>query len=71
MGRVGTVREFGMDRYTRLCLRCITNKELLYSTSNCSVLRGSLDERTFKRERMLVYLWLGPLTVHRKLSQHC
>ena len=28
------VREFGMDRYTLLYLKWITNKDLLYSTGN-------------------------------------
>ena len=30
----GTVREFGMDMYTLLCLKWITNKDLLYNTWN-------------------------------------
>ena len=30
----GTVREFGMDRYTLLYLKWVTNKGLLYSTGN-------------------------------------
>ena len=30
----GIVREFGIDMYTQLYLRWITNKELLYSTGN-------------------------------------
>ena len=28
-------REFGMDMYTLLYLKWITNKDLLYSTGNC------------------------------------
>ena len=28
------VKEFGMDMYTLLCLKWITNKVLLYSTGN-------------------------------------
>ena len=31
-GRGGIVREFGMDMYTLLYLKLITNKDLLYST---------------------------------------
>ena len=27
----GIVKEFRMDMYTLLCLKCITNKDLLYS----------------------------------------
>ena len=30
----GIVRDFGMDRYTLLYLKWITNKDLLYSTGN-------------------------------------
>ena len=35
-GRIGEgiVREFGMDRYTRLYLKWITNKDLLCGTRN-------------------------------------
>jgi len=32
--REGVVREFGMDMYTLLYLKWITNKHLLYSTEN-------------------------------------
>ena len=32
--RGGIVREFGVDMYTRLYLKWITNKDLLYSTWN-------------------------------------
>ena len=32
--RVGIVREFGMDMYTLLYVKWITNKDLLYSTWN-------------------------------------
>ena len=30
----GIVREFGMDRYTLLYFKWVTNKDLLYSTEN-------------------------------------
>ena len=30
----GTVKEFGIDMYTLLYLKWITNKDLLYSTEN-------------------------------------
>ena len=33
-GRGGIVREFGIDMYTLLYLKWITNKDLLYSTEN-------------------------------------
>ena len=41
----GIVREFGMDTHTWLCLEWITDKDVLYSTGDSSVLRGSLDGR--------------------------
>ena len=39
----GIVKEFGMDMYTLLYLKWITNKDLLDSPCNCSMLCGSLD----------------------------
>ena len=38
-----TVRELGMVMYTLLYLRRIINKNLLYSTWNCSMLCGGLE----------------------------
>ena len=32
--REGIVREFGMARYTQLCLKRVTNEDLVYSTGN-------------------------------------
>jgi len=68
--RRGIVWEFGMDTYTLLYLKWITNKDLLYSTRNsvqCCVAAwtevGSLGENGYMR--------LNPFTVHLKLSQHC
>ena len=49
-----TVREFGMDMYTLLCLKWITNKDLIYSTGNsaqCYVAagwKGSLSENGYR-----------------------
>ena len=37
--------EFGIDMYTLLYLTWITNKDLLDSTRNCSVLCGGKDRR--------------------------
>ena len=39
------VRELGMDMYTLLYLKWITNKDLLYSIGHCSMLCGRLDGR--------------------------
>ena len=69
--RAGTVREFGMNMYTLLCLKWITNKDLLYSTGNsaqCYV--APWMGGAFRGEYIHVYVWLSPFTVHLKLSQH-
>ena len=60
----GIVREFGMDMYTLLYLKWITNKDLLYSTGNpaqCYVAAWMGGE--FGGESRL-----SPLVVHLKLS---
>ena len=68
----GTVREFGMDRYTLLYLKWVTNKCLLYSTGNsaqCQVAAWMGGESG--GEWIRVYAWLGIFPVNLKLSQHC
>ena len=65
-------RESGMDMYTLLYLKCIINKDLLYSTWNstqCYVAAWMGGE--FGGERIHVYVWLSPFTVHLKLFHHC
>ena len=60
------------DRYTVLCLKWITNKDLLYSTGNsaqCYVAAWMAGE--FGREWIHVYVWVNPFAVHLKVSQHC
>ena len=69
---MGIVREFGMDMYTLLYFKWITNKDLLNSTGNsaqCYVAAWMGGE--FGGEWISVYVWLNPFTVHPKLSQHC
>ena len=64
-------REFGMDMYTLLYLKLITNKDLLYSTwisAQCYVAAWIGGE--FVGEWLHIYLWLGPSTLYLKLSQH-
>ena len=73
-GRMGgvIVMEFGMNSYTLLYLKWITNNILLYSTGNsvqCYVAAWMGGE--FGGEWIHVYVWLNPFTVHLKLSQHC
>ena len=68
----GVVREFGIDLYTVLYLRWITNKDLLFSTWNsaqCYV--AAWMEGEFGGEWIHVYIWLSPFAVHLKLSHHC
>ena len=64
--------EFGIDMYTLLYLKRITNKDLLYSTGNsaqCYV--AAWMEGESGREWIPVYVWLSHFAVHLKLSQHC
>ena len=68
----GIVRDFGIDTYTLLYLKWITNKDLLYSTGNsaqCYVAAWMGGE--FGGERIHAYVWLSPFAMHLKLSQHC
>ena len=57
----GKVREFGMDRYTLLYLRWITNKDLLWRTWNLAQCYIAAWIGIY------VYVWLSPFTVHLKL----
>ena len=64
-------RVFGIDMYTALYLKWITNKDLLSSTGNaahCYVAAWMGGE--FGGEWIHVYV-LSPFDVHLKLSQHC
>ena len=64
-------RELGIDMYTPLYLKWITNKGLLSSTGNaayCYVAAWMGGE--FGGEWIHVYVWLSPFAVHLKLS-HC
>ena len=64
-GMEGIVMEFEMDMYTRLYLKWITSKDLLYSTWNSAQyylaawMRGK-----FGREWIHVYVWPSPFPVH-------
>ena len=68
----GIVRDFGKVMYTLLYLKRITNKDLLYSTENSAQCHGAVwMGGEFRREWIYVYVWLSPLAVRLKLSQHC
>ena len=63
------VREFGMDMYTLLYLKWITNKDLLYSTWKSA--QGYVPAwmgGEFEGERIYRCVWLGPFAVHLKLT---
>ena len=67
----GIVREFGMDVYTLLYLKWITNKDVLYSAWNsaqCHVAAWMGGE--FGAKWIHVQVWLSPFTVHLKRSHH-
>ena len=68
----GTVREFGLDLYTVLYLKWITNKDLLYSTGTLRNARWQLGwEQHLEENGYMLYVWLSPFAVHLRLSQHC
>ena len=59
------VREFGMDIYTLLYLKWITNKDLLYSTQNCAQCYvAAWMGGEFGGEWIHVYVWRSPFAVH-------
>ena len=65
----GIVREFGMDRYTLLYLKWITNKDLLSSTGkSAQCYAAAWMGGEFGGEWIHVYVWPSPFAVHRKLS---
>ena len=66
------VREFGMDMYTLLYLKWITNKALLYSTWNSAqCYMAAWMGGAFGRERIHVYEWWRLLTVVQLKLLHC
>ena len=67
----GIVREFGIDKYTWLYLKWITNKDLLCSTRNsvwCYV--AAWLGRGVEEEWIHVYIQLSHYAVYLKLSQY-
>ena len=70
--REGLVREFGIDMYTLLYFKRITNKDLLYSTGNSAQSYGATwMGGESGGEWIHVYVRLSHFAVHLKLSQHC
>ena len=67
----GIIRKFGMDMYTLLYLKWITNKDLLCSPRNS--VKCSLEAWVgggFGGEWIHVCIWLSPFAVPLKLSGH-
>ena len=67
----GTVREFGIDMYTLLYLKWITNKDLLYSTRNSAQYVVDWMGGDSGGEWIYVYVWLSRFAMFLKLSQYC
>ena len=58
--------------YTLLYLKWITNKDLLYSTWNCTQCYvAAWMGGQFGGEEIHVCVWLDPFAIHLKVSQHC
>ena len=57
----GPVRDFGMDMYTLLYLKWITNKDLMYSTGNSAQCHAAAwIGAEFGGEWIHAYTWLSP-----------
>ena len=58
------IREFGMDMYTLLCLKCIVNKDLLYSTWNSAqcYVTAWMGESLGENGYMYMYGWIPLLS---------
>ena len=68
----GIARGFGMNMYTLLYLRWVTNKDLLSSTWNSAqCYMAAWMKGEFWGEWIHVYAWVSPFTAHLKLSQYC
>ena len=65
-------KDFGKVLYALLCLKWITNKDVLYSTWNSAqrYVPAWVGEE-FGGECIHVYVRLSPFPVHLNLSQHC
>ena len=58
-----------MNMYTLLCLKWVTDKDLIYSTGNSAQYYvAAWMGGEFGGECIHVYVWLSPFVVHLKLS---
>ena len=62
--REGIVREFGMDMYTLLYLKWITNKVPLYSTGHSAQCSAAAGMGGVWGEWTRVWTGLSPLAIH-------
>ena len=68
----GRDREFGMDIHTAVFKMDNQQGPTIQHRELCSMSCGSLDgRRRFGEEWIHVHVWLSPITIHLKLSQHC
>ena len=69
----GILGEFGIDTYTLLYFKRITNKVLLDSTGDSAAqyCMAAWTRGEFGGEWIHVHVWLSPSAVHLKLPQHC
>ena len=64
-------REFGINMYTLLYLKQITNEVVMYSTGTVQCYVTAQMGEEFRGEWIHVYVWLSPFAVSLKLLQHC
>ena len=66
------VREFGVNMYTLLYFKWITNKFHIAHGTLLNVMWHWIGREVWGRMDGYMYmLWLSPCTVHLKLSQYC
>ena len=66
------IGNLGMGMYMLLYFKWIANKDILYSTGNsaqCYMAAWMGEE--FEGKWIYVYVWLSPIAIHLKQSQHC
>ena len=63
--------ETAVDTYSLLCVKQVTNENLLYSTKLYSELHGDLKGKDILKRGIRVYIELIHLAVHQELIQHC
>ena len=68
--REGKDREFGMNMYTLLYLKWITNKDLYSRRNSAQYYVAAWMGGEYGGEWIHGYLWLSPFAVHLKVS-HC